>query len=548
MKKYTISKNTIEYLTESLVNKASNENELDFIINIKEYIDKIINRKNCLAYDNKRQLHTEICDKIDTELERSKKQISLKFKRELEILRIDAYIKIGWAEWHWKKTPIRSDHFIHKNTKRMNQTSEMLWYNLDFSWEYTTEYFLDRKNLKRDLQFFADQKSEKKWNKIIDLIKADSKCILEPINTPDWRKIKYQSYLHTASNCLLWTVRREEWNEPNLDETLLKMKTILWLYNDKKIPFWKEYFENLDFVKSDLQKFADIMKVHRKWINGWNILDLGIWNPSEEKTIIASNWIEISWNKYLIKAKNWYKTTEWSWTLYHVLNKMKISLGFVLLDEKYFENKDYVKYDLEQFAKHAKKNDINTLTSVNPDQNTVVKLCNWQEKKWCNYSEIASQYYLKTYRWPAWSMWCHKSGKAIRYMIDFINSNEQKHVDKKKWFCVKEKVDPIIKFDKLDDYYNYIIYNISSFEWITTKGNKVINLSNLKWGRYRLDNANWMNNKTFWYFIYELLDENERPIKKDGTEVRGENDINTSIIKDLFEILFKKYWWDVVNT
>ncbi len=146
----------------------------------------------------------------------------------------------------------------------------------------------------------------------------------------------WSSYLINASNHLLGTKQGEKNNGPRPGEALEKIKEIIRL-----ISINKEYFTNPTYVQQDLENFFT------KSIDISSLTELSSTNPKPNTKITLSNGQEMSYQRYLTNASNHLLGTKQGEKNNgprpgEALEKIKDSIGLIIIDKKYFENSKYV--------------------------------------------------------------------------------------------------------------------------------------------------------------------------------------------------------------
>lgn len=388
MSKFEIQASVIEQTIEELENsKNITSEEQNFIQSIRAYVSSILDWKEFLTFETKRDIHEILCDKIDEELVYHP-DLSEEFKEKLEDLRVKGYLDMRTIRN--RKEDIISDHFLHKNTNRLVKTSTILWKDIDFSLELTMEYFNNPENLRYDLQQFANKTETKS---ILNINSSNlPRTTLSKIRNNS--NISWWKYLSKASNFLLWTGYNDVKHWQALDE----LKYILWIKEKVTEELSKEYFQNPENLRYDLQQFAD--KIYSK-----NIIDIGINNPERNIIVTIKNWQSISWMAYLNNASKFLLWTVLNSENWHRPWKALDELKYILLikekiteelSAEYFQNPENVIHDLQQFANQREDKNFSKLSIDNPNLDVKVKLKNLQYISWRAYLNNASVYLLWT--------------------------------------------------------------------------------------------------------------------------------------------------------
>ena len=155
----------------------------------------------------------------------------------------------------------------------------------------------------------------------------------------------------------------------------------------------KEYFNNLQFIKHDLNAFL-------KQAKGDHLINLSSVNPPFGTSITVSNGERIAWGTYLNRASavffetrqgsdNPHRTSD---TLTHLLKLC----GVFPMDKKYFSNPKFIRHDLEVCLVYAKGVLLTDLSTRNISKGTLITFSNNETITWPTYLNRASAVFFET--------------------------------------------------------------------------------------------------------------------------------------------------------
>jgi len=266
--------------------------------------------------------------------------------------------------------------------------------------EMDESYFRNRELVEADLRAFLEHAE----GDSIKCLNTENPKRNVSIKTQSGEPVKWRSYLCYASGVLFDT--RQRTDSPHRSPDALKaLLRIAGVDIPEYIPMDKEYFSNPDFVKADLTAYLQ----HAK---GDSLKDLHTQNPKPSVVMeTQSGEKDVTWQAYLNRASGVLFGTQCHQkgkkcdNPHRFSDALKVLLKiagaeipeYLPMDEKYFNNPDYVKADLTAYLQHAKGDSLKDLHTRNPKLSVPPILTQSGEPvKWKTYLNRASGVLLGT--------------------------------------------------------------------------------------------------------------------------------------------------------
>ncbi len=205
------------------------------------------------------------------------------------------------------------------------------------------DYYSSPEYMRADLEAFAQQLGE--WETPLDL--STSNIVKFEITCSNGEKVKGTTYLLNAGVALGIAKNAKEAGSKQAEILKTLLKTVGYEIKEYK-PRDKEYYSNLEHVRSDLEALAEQLG------KGKTPLDVNTGNISKLE-ITCSNGEKVKGATYLLNAgvalgmaKD---AREASSQLAEILKTLLKTAGYEVRDKDYYSSPEYVKVDLEAFAK-----------------------------------------------------------------------------------------------------------------------------------------------------------------------------------------------------
>jgi len=235
---------------------------------------------------------------------------------------------------------------------------------------------------------------ERQMSEGIELPAIDQKQLHDFMN-PNDRELK----LRRSEELLELTTKHLEQTQ---DFAQAQRLAVLELFH-REAPFRQaemdeRYFRNRELVEADLRTYLE----HAK---GDSLKDLHTNNPKESVSIQTQSDEQVTWNTYLSRASGVLFGTKRKTvnphrrpdTLKALLRIAGLEIPkYIRMDEKYFNNPEYVKADLTVYLQKAEGDSLKELNTNNPGYDTSILTQSGELTRWDTYLSRASGFLLGT--------------------------------------------------------------------------------------------------------------------------------------------------------
>jgi len=292
------------------------------------------------------------------------------------------------------------------NDNPQTTDNSLEWFAENLPAEYLShpEYFLystaldveQMQDIPENRRRFKKLLVERQLSEGIELPEIDQKQLHDFMNPKD-KELKLQR----SEELLELTTRHLEQTQ---DFAQAQCLAVLELFH-REAPFRQaemdeSYFRNREFVEADLRGFL-------KQAEGDSLKSLHTENPKRDVSIQTQSGEQIAWRAYLDHASGaLFYTKKRTDNPHRPVDALKSLLQiagvdiieYIPMDEKYFNNSDYVKADLTAYLQHAEGDSLADLHTNNPKSNVSIQTLSGQRVTWDTYLNRASGVLFDTKR------------------------------------------------------------------------------------------------------------------------------------------------------
>jgi len=255
-------------------------------------------------------------------------------------------------------------------------------------------YFNNSEIVKADLTAYLKHAEE--GDSLKDLNTNDPEPSVS-IQSQSGELVRWETYLDRASAVLFGTKSRGA-NPHRRPDALKALLKIAGIEIPETTPMDEKYFTNPEYVKADLTAYFE-------FANGNSLTDLSTVNPEYSVSIQTQSGEPVRWVTYLGRASGVLlgtrKRTDNPHRRSDAIKALLKIAGIdipetIPMDEKYFNNPEYVKADLTAYLQNAEGDSLKDLNTNNPEESVSIQTQSGEPVRWGTYLDRASGSLFKT--------------------------------------------------------------------------------------------------------------------------------------------------------